>query len=151
MKRVAPPAVLAAVCVAALVAATVAAMVVTQRLRQEGTIVSRIKFREAANDPGRYRICFQLPRDDVVDVAVVEAASEEPVKVILDEVALDGDPPGDEGRPDRETVHCFDWDGTTDAGVPAAPGNYRLRVALREADRVGISGERLEIEPPEPL
>lgn len=143
------PGALAALCVAALLVATVAAMVATQRLRQEGTIVSRIKLREAPRDPGRYRICFQLPRDDVVEVAIVDD-DERPVKVIRPYAPLDGDPPGDEGRPDSETVNCFDWDGTTDAGAPAPAGIYRLRVSLRAADRVGISGERLEIEPPEP-
>ena len=141
---------LAAACVAALVVATVAAMVVTQRLRQEGTIVSAIKLKEAPRDPGRYRICFQLPRDDVVEVAMVDA-DERVVRVIRPAAPLDGDPPGDEGRPDDETVHCYDWDGAADNGAPVPPGVYRLRVSLRDADRVGISGERLEIEPPVPL
>ena len=141
---------LAAICIAALALATVAAMVSTQRLRKEGAIVSRIKMTEAARDPGRYRVCFQLPRDDLVEVAIVDK-EERVVREILPPTPLEGDPPGDEGRPDRETVHCFDWDGAGEEGVPVPPGRYRLRVELHEADRVGVSGERLEIEPPVPL
>ena len=150
LRSLASPGPLAAICVAALALAAVAAMVATQNLRQEGTVVSRIKLREAARDPGRYRICFQLPRDDLVEVAMVDA-EERVVRVIAPEAPLEGDPPGDEGRPDRETVHCFDWDGTADDGVPVPPGRYRLRVSLREADRVAISGERLEVQPRVPL
>lgn len=137
---------LVAICIAALALATVAAMVSTQRLRKEGTIVSRIKLTEAARDPGRYRLCFQLPRDDLVEVAIVDE-DERAVREILPPTSLDGDPPGDEGRPDSETVHCFDWDGAGDDGTPVPPGRYRLRVELHEADRVGISGERLEVKP----
>jgi hypothetical protein len=130
--------------------ATVAAMVSTQRLRKEGTVVSKIKMKEAARDPGRYRICFQLPRDDVVSVAMVDE-DERIVRELQAPTPLDGDPPGDEGRPESETVHCFDWDGASDDGVPVPAGRYRLRVELHEADRVGVSGERIEIEPPVPL
>lgn len=141
---------LAAICVALLVAGTVAAMVATQRLRQEGPVISRIKLKEAALDPGRYRICFQLPRDETVEVAIVDA-DEDPVRTIVANARLQGDPPGDEGRPDKETAHCYDWDGLGDSGVPVPPGGYRLRVTLLDADRGGVSGERLEIRAPEPL
>ena len=138
---------LAVVCVAALALASVAAMVATQRLRQEGTVVSDIKMKTP--EPGRYRICFQLPRDDTVEAEIVDAV-ERPVFVLASGF-LEGDPPGDEGRPAKETAHCFDWDGRASDGVPVAPGEYRLRVTLADADRVAVSGERLTVEPPEPL
>lgn len=157
MKRVAPrlrlrstlasPGVLVAICVAALAVATVATMVVTQRLRQEGTVVSDIKMK--VPEPGRYRICFQLPRDDTVEAEIVDA-DERPVFALASGF-LEGDPPGDEGRPAKETAHCYDWDGRDAAGVPVAAGEYRLRVSLAEADRVAVSGEKLTVEPPEPL
>jgi flagellar hook assembly protein FlgD len=50
---------------------------------------------------------------------------------------------------DRASRHCFNWDGRDDAGNPVPPGVYRLRLSLRDADRVAISGERLTI--PEPV
>jgi hypothetical protein len=139
--------VLAAICVAALAVATVATMVATQRLRQDGTVVSDIKMK--VPEPGRYRICFQLPRDDTVEAAIVDDA-ERPV-FVLARGFLQGDPPGDEGRPTKETAHCYDWDGRGDDGVPVAAGEYRLRVSLAEADRVAVSGERLTVESAEPL
>ena len=135
---------------AVLLVGTVAAMVVTQRLRQEGPIISRIKLKEAALDPGRYRICFQLPRDDTVEVAIVDAG-ERAVRVLAADAPLQGDPPGDDGRPDKDTAHCYDWDGLDDDGAPVPPGSYRLQVSLSEADRVGISGERLEVFGGDPL
>jgi hypothetical protein len=155
MKRVAlrlrsalaSPGVLAALCVAALAVATVAAMVATQRLRQEGTVVSDIKMK--APEPGRYRICFQLPRDDTIEAEIVDAA--ERSVFVLARGFLEGDPPGDEGRPAKETAHCYDWDGRGEGGAPVAAGDYRLRVTLADADRVAVSGERITVEPPEPL
>jgi len=146
MKR-ASPGVLAAICVAALALATVVAMVATQRLRQEGTVVSDIKMKTPEH--GRYRICFQLPRDDTIEAEIVDGA-QRPVFVLATGF-LEGDPPGDEGRPAKETAHCYDWDGRDEDGVPVAAGEYRLRVTLADADRVAVSGEKLRVTWAEPL
>jgi len=135
--------VLVAVCVAALLIGTVAAMVVTQHLRQEGPIARDIHFKTAEGP--RYRVCFRTPRDDTVEVAMVDR-SEQLVRVLADEplpesgAAEDGD--------DKAPAHCFDWDGVGSDGAPVAPGAYRLRITLRDAGRQGISGEKLRIEDP---
>ena len=64
--------------------------------------------------------------------------------------------PGAAGRPrspDKESAHCFDWDGIGDDGRPVPPGPYRLLLTLergrpqrglgREAeDHRGSSGSR---------
>jgi hypothetical protein len=132
--------VLAAICVAALVVGTVAAMAVTQRLRQEGPIASEIKLK--APEPGRYRICFQTPRDDTYEVAMVDS-EERVARVLAPDAPLEGDPSFK-----KLSAHCFDWDGAGDDGVAVAPGEYRLRLSLEEADRVAISGERVTVTAP---
>ena len=51
-------------------------------------------------------------------------------------------------RRDDVNAHCFDWDATDEAGGAVGAGIYRLRVTLNEADRSGVSGERIRIGPP---
>jgi hypothetical protein len=129
--------------VAALLVLTVAGMTLTQRLRQEGPIARDIKLK---TKPGpRYRICFRTPRDDTVEAAIVDDA-DSVVRVLADgPLSESSGAQGPDGKPE---AHCFDWDGTDAAGVPAPPGHYRLRVTLREAGRAGISGEKLRITEP---
>ncbi|MFL5907452.1 MAG: hypothetical protein ACJ75Z_07645 [Solirubrobacterales bacterium] len=119
---------------AALLAASAAAIVVTQHLRDEGSVASSIRWKTR---PGpRYRVCFRLTRDDDVSVAVVDP-SEQVVRVLATDQILKG----------GDTPHCFDWDGRDSAGAAAAPAPYKLQLELRDADRVAVSGERLNISP----
>jgi hypothetical protein len=136
------PARLVAICVAALLLGTVAAMVVTQHLRQEGPIASNIHFK-TTEEEGRYRVCFRTPRSDTYEVAIV-SASETVVRVLAPAAPLEGESSSD----DKSDAHCFDWDGLNDQGAPAPAGLYRLRVSLEDADRSGISGEKLRIDAP---
>lgn len=115
----------------------VAAMVATQRLRSEGPVASRIAMRSAETPP--YRICFQTPRDDVFDLAMVDSSGRV-VHVLARDVALQGDP-----SPDKSSAHCFEWDGIDDTGRPVPPGPYRLLLDLERADRRAVSGEKLKI------
>jgi hypothetical protein len=122
---------IAALAMAALLVATAGSIVLTQHLRDEGPVASSIHWKTR---PGpRYRVCFRLTRTDDVRVAVVDAEDRQ-VKLLADAPLAGGDTP-----------HCFDWDGTGDGGQPAAPGRYHLQLALRDADRVAVSGERLTI------
>ncbi len=130
---------LAAICVAALVLGTIAAMVVTQRLRKEGPIATDIRLK---TKPDEYRACFRMPRDDTVDVAIVDSSGRV-VRVLASGVELDGGPRGAEDS--KRTAHCFDWDGTDRDGAAVAPGLYRLQLSLAAADRVAISGEKLRV------
>ncbi len=115
----------------------VAAMVATQRLRSEGPVASRIAMRSAEEPP--YRVCFQTPRDDVFDLAMVDSSGRV-VHVLAEDVALEGD-----STPDKRSAHCFDWDGIGDDGRPVPPGPYRLYLELERADRGAVSGEKLKI------
>lgn len=115
----------------------VAAMVVTQHLRSEGPIASEIAFKTAKGP--RYRVCFQTPRDDTFEVAMVDTDGAV-VRVLADDLPLEGDPSEDKG-----SAHCFDWDGLDEAGRPAPVGVYRLRLSLQQADRRAVSGEKLRI------
>ncbi|MDP9189261.1 MAG: hypothetical protein M3O25_08430 [Actinomycetota bacterium] len=124
---------------AVLVAGTVAAMSLTQRLRQEGPIVSDIRLKTKPEESGqRYRACFRTPREDDFEVAMVNEA-QEVVRVLAGDARLR------EGRP-----YCFDWDGTGDDREPVPAGVYRLRLSLSSADRVAVSGEKLTIAMEQP-
>jgi len=117
------------------VAATGAAVVVTQHLRDEGPVATSIHWKTR---PGpRYRACFRLTRTDLVEVSVVDSADRVARVLTPGEQLAGGD-----------AAHCFDWDGRTAGGQPVAPGLYHLRLDLRRADRVAVSGERLRIAAP---
>jgi FlgD Ig-like domain len=126
--------------VAVFVVGVVVAMTTTQHLRSEGPIASRIAFKAEPGPP--YRVCFQTPRDDTFEVAIVDSEGRL-VTVLASGVELEGDPAADKG-----SAHCFDWDGFDDAGTPAPPGVYRLSLALEEADRQAVSGEKLKVTEP---
>ncbi len=130
-ERSRPAVLISVVAVTFLLVATAAAIVVTQHLRDEGPVVSAIRWKTR---PGpRYRACFVLTRDDRVQVSVVDR-SDRSIRVLGDR-ELDG----------GDTPHCFDWDGRTSAGRPAPPGVYHLRFTLERADRTAVSGEHLNI------
>jgi len=131
-----PVAFIAALTVGLLLAATAGAMVLTQHLRHEGPVVSNIFFK-VKRPAGHYRACFVLTRDDTVQIEMVDASGRV-VRVLAPAQPLQG---GD----DKADAHCYAWDGTDDAGNPVAPGTYRLRFDLKEADRVATSGEHLVI------
>jgi FlgD Ig-like domain len=107
-------------------------MVLTQHLRHDGPVASSIHWKTR---PGpRYRACFRLTRDDTVQVSVVDP-SDNVVRVLASARPLKG----------GDTPHCFDWDGLDSAGQPLPLGPYHLRLDLRDADRVAVSGERLTV------
>ena len=117
-------------------------MVLTQRLRSEGPVADRIVFR--AGDGPPYRVCFQTPRDDVFDVAIVDTSGAR-VRLLAMDLPLEGDP-----SPSKESAHCFNWDGLDESGEPAPVGNYRLWLHLADGDRRVVSGEKLKITEPAP-
>ena len=130
-------ALISALAVVLLLIATGVAIVVTQHLRGEGSVVSNIFFKRPA---GRYRACFSLTKSDTVQVELVNA-SDRVVRVLAPSQPL-------QGGTAKADAHCFDWDGTDDAGSPVPPGPYRLRFELKKADRVATSGEHLVIHQP---
>jgi flagellar hook assembly protein FlgD len=127
--------------VAILLIATAAAMTLTQRLRQEGPIARDIKFK--TREGPRYRVCFRTPRDDTVEVAIVDDA-EQVVRILAHEPLPESG--GADGPDEKPPAHCFDWDGTDESGQPVPSEFYRLRITLEDADRSGISGEKLRVE-----
>jgi hypothetical protein len=110
-----------------LLAGTAAAMVLTQHLRHDGPVASSIHWKTR---PGpRYRVCFRLTRDDTVN------SGGNVVRVLATDEPLSG----------SDTAHCFGWDGRDAAGNPAPDGSYHLQLSLKDAGRVAVSGERLDI------
>ena len=124
-------------------------MGVTQSFRSEGTVISAVASswksvsqRQRAYDdiPEDRRLCpgvgradgipvsFFLNRDDTVDLAIVNAEDGVARRTLGADLGLEGD-----------RRHCVLWDTADDAGRPVPPGVYRLRVSLKEADRVAKS------------
>ena len=116
----------------------VGGMALTQGLRSEGPVVSRIALKTKGGPP--YRVCFQTPRDDTFDVGLVDARGEF-VRELASGVALEGDP-----STAKESAHCFEWDGLDEAGERVRPGPYRLFLRLDDVDREVVSGEKLKLE-----
>lgn len=127
---------------ALFLAGIAAGMVLTQRLRSEGPVVGRIAFKSKPG--GTYRVCFQTPRDETFDVALVDQEGTR-VRVLAAGAELSGDT-----SPDKDSAHCFDWDGLDEDGQPAAAGNYRLSLELRGEGRSVVSGEKLKVQEPAP-
>ena len=105
------PTTLAAICVAVFLVGMVAAMVLTQRLRSEGPIASQIAFK--ADEGPRYRVCFQTPRDDTFEVAIVDASGDRRPRAGRRRRARGGT-----RAADKASAHCFDWDGLDDRPAP---------------------------------
>jgi hypothetical protein len=126
--------------VAVFLAGIAAGMVLTQHLRSEGPVVSRITFK--AKPGPSYRVCFQTPRDDRFDVVLVDVDGD-PVRELATGVELEGDP-----SPDKSSANCFDWDGRDQGGDPAPRGNYRLALVLYGEERTVVSGEKLIVRDP---
>jgi flagellar hook assembly protein FlgD len=136
---------LVAVAFGALVVATFGAFFVAQRLKNAPSVVQRFRLTPlfSPNHDGRLDhafVNFKLKRDDVVTVAVVDAAGDE-VRVLADARRIHA------YRPTR-----FAWDGRTDAGARAPDGNYRIRLTLlREGRSVVVPRRvRLDVTPPRP-
>jgi hypothetical protein len=139
-ERSRPATLISALAVAALLVGTAAAIVLTQHLRDEGPVASSIKLKPRHGSG--YRACFRLTRDDTVQVTIVDA-SDQVVRVLAQAAPL----AGSDNAPDaaKSGAHCFDWDGTDASGRPVPPGVYRMRLDLRQADRVATPGEHLTI------
>jgi hypothetical protein len=139
-ERSRPAALISALVVAVLLAATAAAIVVTQHLRDEGPVVSSTRLK--ARHGGGYRACFQLTRNDTVQVAIVDA-SDQVVRVLAPAARLTGS----DSAPDtpKAGAHCFDWNGTDEAGQPVPSGVYRMRLGFQRLDRVLTPGEHRTI------
>jgi hypothetical protein len=113
-------------------------MALTQRLRSEGPVVSKISLKTEGAPP--YRVCFQTPRDDTFDVGLVDAEGDF-VRELESDAFLEGDPSAA-----KESAHCFKWDGRDEAGERVPPGPYRLFLRLDDVDREVVSGEKLKLE-----
>ena len=112
-------------------------MALTQRLRSEGPVVSRIFMKTEDGPP--YRVCFQTPRDDTARVGLVNARGVF-VRELADGVFLEGDPSAA-----KKSAHCFTWDGQDERGRPVPKGPYRLYLELDDSGREVVSGEKLKL------
>ena len=131
-------------------------MGITQSFRSDGTVISDVgtRWKSAGQRqlafediPERRRRCpglersaevpisFFLNRDDTVELAIVDAQGGEARRVLAAGLALEGD-----------QRHCVLWDRRDESGELVAPGAYRLRVSLADADRVAIAGEAIRVK-----
>ena len=133
-RRLAPPAVFAA-----LVMATIAAFFVTTRLKRSAPVISQLTFTRhfSPNGDGHRDVAllgFRLRRSDDVTLSIVTRDGDE-VR------ALASDRPLKKGRRYR-----FRWDGRTDSGAVARDGEYHVRVNLRRQGRTVTSGRKLFLD-----
>jgi flagellar hook capping protein FlgD len=114
--------------VAVLLLAGFAALFVNQRLRREGLVIDTIHLTPVLT-PGcecptdHADISFRIKGPDAIDLDVLDSDGNR-VRRIAENREL----------PDR-VITVFRWNGKTDAGSPAPPGIYTLRVHERERDR----------------
>jgi hypothetical protein len=111
-----------------LAVATLCAIVAAQRAKDAPALVRRVTVTALFTPNGDgyrdvARIRFTLGRPDTVDVAVLDGRG-----ATVRRLAVARPAPG--ARAVR-----LRWDGRTDRGVPAPPGTYRVRVALRRRGR----------------
>lgn len=139
-ERSRPAVLISAVVVALLLAATAGAIVVTQHVRDEGPVVSSTLLKHRHG--GGYRACFQLTRDDTVQVAIVNA-SDQVIRVLAPAAQLSGS--NSAPNTPKAGAHCFDWNGTDAAGQPVPAGVYRMRLSFQRLDRVLTPGEHRTI------
>jgi hypothetical protein len=139
-ERSRPVALISALVVLFLLVATGAAIVVTQHIRDEGPVVTSTRLK--ARHGGGYRACFQLTRDDTVQVAIVDA-SDRVVRILAPAAQLSGS----DSAPNtpKAGAHCFDWNGTDATGQPVPAGIYRMRLGFQRLDRVLTPGEHRTI------
>ncbi len=131
---------ISALVVSLLLAATAAAIVVTQHVRDEGPVVSQTRIKKHRG--GGYRVCFQQTRDDTVQVAVIDH-SDQVVRILAQAAVLTGS--NSAPNTAKAGAHCFDWDGTNEAGQPVPAGVYRMRLTFHGLDRVLTPGEHRTI------
>ncbi len=113
---------------AVLAAATVAAFLVAQRLKRAPSVVTHVRASAAFSPNGDGRrdvmhMTFRLRAADVLSATVVTAAGGTEVRRLVSD------------RPVGRRVHLR-WNGRTDTGAVAPPGDYRVRVRLARAGRV---------------
>jgi hypothetical protein len=121
-----------------IVALSAVAFVRTQALKQEEPPIGGIDVGGRVV-PGcdcpleAAQLSFRLRRSQPIEAVVVDD-EERPVRTLLRSTPRTG-----------ETVR-LDWDGTDDAGRPAAPGEYRLLIDLATPDRDVVLPEEITVE-----
>ena len=114
---------------AALVVAAVAALFIAQAVKREVPLVKDHSGSLGFPGPGHRFAHFRLRTTlgGYVDVSVLTAAGERPVKTIARHLRI------------HEYQHFhLTWDGTTDAGTPAPPGQYVVRIHFEQYGRTVI-------------
>ena len=119
----------------ALLFLSVAAFGITRALRSSDDIVNTVVLTPsvATGEPAEVSFNTTVAEPDA-DVFIVDV-DEQRVRALQ------------EGEPLPEGAHEFTWDGETDAGEPAPPGQYGIRVVLGEEGRDIVPPGSIFIEP----
>ncbi len=129
--------------VAALVLASLGALILNQRARQEGLVLDRIHVSSSFSPNGDGHgdlaaIGFRIKGRDRVNLDVINASG-----VRLRRLAQD------HKMRNRKPAR-FVWDGRTDAGSPAPPGVYTLRIEILGRGRTVTPSEEIVLTRPGP-
>ena len=114
---------------AVLVVAVVAAVFIAQALKREVPLINGHSRPMSFPGPHHHFAHFHLRATlgGYVDVTVLTASGERPVKVIADHLRIH-----------EYQSFPLTWDGTTTAGTPARPGRYLVEVHFERYGRTAI-------------
>ncbi|MFN2611873.1 MAG: FlgD immunoglobulin-like domain containing protein [Solirubrobacterales bacterium] len=127
--------------VAALVLATFAALYSNQRVRRQGLVLDSIHVTSTFSPDGdghhdRARISFRVKGPDQIDLTMIDANGRPIRRLATDRLLAD------------RQITVFRWDGRTDAGRPAPPGAYTLRVEELRRGRTITPSEQITLLAP---
>lgn len=125
-----------------LLAATLATAVVVVRARTPDLVLevtepsrdANANLRVGGPGPSEVTITFFVREADAHALVGIVDGEEDLVRTLDPDVALAEDEP-----------ETYVWDGRTDAGLPVAPGRYRLLVELPSEDREMIWPRRITV------
>lgn len=118
-----------------LVVLSVSAFAVTRAARSADDLVNTVVLTKTLAPGGEASVRFTLAEaDSDVGVQIIDGSTDERVRAIASGADLGAGP------------QDLSWDGTTDAGKPAKPGLYAIRVTLGEQGREILPPGRIRLK-----
>lgn len=121
----------------ALAVLTVVAFAVTRVARSADDLVNTVELDKQLTAGGTATVRFTLAEaDSAVTVTIIDGRTDRKVSTLAENADLDAGP------------QKLSWDGTSDAGKPAKPGLYAIRVILGAQGRDILPPGRIRVIAP---